>query len=77
MRIELTRGKNNEFYIPKKQYARNELRIMSVDLGSRRLKEDEYYMMGPRKVHINIELNESARIYATIMDIKRGNKVIV
>lgn len=76
MRIELTKGKNNEWYIPLKRYARNELRIMKVDIG-RTLNEDEYHMMGPRKIHINIEIPPTVRVYATIMDIKKGNKLIM
>lgn len=76
MRIELTKGKNNEWYIPIKRYARNELRIMKVDIG-RVLKDDEYHMMGPRKIHIDIDISPNIRVYATVMDIKKGNRMIM
>lgn len=75
MRIELTKGINNEFYIPLYKSQRIYLRIISIDIDGDKVDKKDYYMMGPRKVHINIPLKESNRVYAKIMDIERGNRL--
>lgn len=76
MRIELTKGLDNNFYVPKNQYNRNNTRIMRIDIDGNRISESDYYMMGPRQVHITKDILLSDRVYATIANIAIGNKIV-
>lgn len=76
IKIELERDKDNRFYIGYRQYNRMAIRIMDVYLDKRRLNRDEFYMMGPRAVHINIDVEYPHRVFASITSLKEGNKMI-
>lgn len=75
MKLQLERDINNRFYINKNAYNYPILRIMNVYIDNRKLDESEYYMMGPRAVHINIPVEYPHRIFASIASIWKGNRI--
>lgn len=75
MRIELSRGLNQEYEVPKDYFAYKYVRIMKIDLNGNTLDRSKYTVMGPRKVRINIPIDKNVRVFGTILDTQRGNRL--
>ncbi len=76
MRVQLVRLDNNIYEIDQNSVTRNNVRIMGIYSGEELLSTDRYQMMGPRKVKILNNEDTNKNIYAKIINIKIGNRML-
>ena len=76
MRVKLDRDRNNIFLIPDSYLLKDRVRIMCIYENNSILSQEEYQMMGPRKIKMLREVPPTSIIYAKVSEIKLGNKLI-
>ena len=75
MKIPLSRDRNNIFFIPDSYIYKNKVRIMAIYEDGKIVDTDDYSMMGPRTIKMHRLVKSDFRIFAKILEIKRGNKM--
>lgn len=76
MRIQLSRERNNVFQIPDSFIRKNMIRIVAVYENNTILESDTYKFMGPRKIKMLKPISEDSKVYAKILEIKKGNQLV-
>lgn len=76
MRIKLDRERNNLFVIPDFYIFKGKVRIMCIYEDNTILSQNEYQMIGPRKIKMLRTVPPLSNIYAKVAEIKVGNKIL-
>ena len=76
MKVKLDRERENVFLIPNDYLYKNRVRIMCIYENTTILGQDEYRMIGPRKIKMLRKVDPTSKIYAKVSEIKMGNRLI-
>lgn len=76
MKVKLERDRENIFFISNDNIYKNKIRIMCIYENTTILGQDEYKMIGPRKIKMLRKVDPTSKIYAKVSELKTGNRLI-
>ena len=76
MKVKLERDRENIFFISNDNIYKNKIRIMCIYENTTILGQDEYEMIGPRKIKMLRKVDPTSKIYAKVSELKTGNRLM-
>lgn len=76
MKVKLERDRENIFFISNDNIYKNKIRIMCIYENTTILGQDEYKMIGPRKIKMLRKVDPTSKIYAKVSELKTGNRLM-